>query len=130
MKKAGILNENISRVVASMGHQDMLVVCDAGLPIPKGTEKIDLTVRENIPRFLDTVKTICEELQVEKVIVAKELEENGELYGEVLEMFKDVEVETLSHAELKSMTKDAKAVIRTGEFTPYANIILVSGVVF
>ena len=40
------------------------------------------------------------------------------------------EIEFVSHSELKKMTEDCKAVIRTGETTPYSNIILQSGCIF
>ena len=39
-------------------------------------------------------------------------------------------VEVVSHDELKRLSQGARAAVRTGEFTPYANIVLFSGVVF
>ena len=64
MKKIGILNKDISEVIASMGHMDMLVVCDAGLPIPAGVRRIDLALKEGLPGFIETVETVYKELQV------------------------------------------------------------------
>jgi D-ribose pyranase len=42
----------------------------------------------------------------------------------------DIPIETVTHLIFKEQTRSARAVVRTGEFTPYANIILVAGVVF
>lgn len=131
MKKTGILHQELSRVLAGMGHLDRLVIADAGLPIPAGPDRIDLAVRKDVPRFLDVLDTVLEELEVQEVVLAHEMEERSpELYGQIMTRFAGIPVEKVIHNELKRRTGSAKAVVRTGEFTPYANIILVSGVVF
>ncbi len=133
MKKNGILNANLARAVAAMGHTDKLVVCDAGLPIPQGKAVIDLALTANIPRFLETLRVILEELQVERAVVANEMQQvsNG-VYEAVQELLPGVEVETVAHEQFKDLTNSAGNVffVRTGEATPYANIILISGVTF
>ena len=131
MKKTGILNQPISAVIAGMGHGDMLVIADAGLPVPLEVERIDLALLPGVPGFLQTVAAVQGELQVEKVIVASETDDKSPHIAEALKaIFPEVRFEWVSHAELKELTHKAVAVIRTGEFTPYANVILVSGVVF
>jgi D-ribose pyranase len=131
MKKTGILNQPISAVIAGMGHKDTLVVADAGLPIPPETERIDLALREGLPSFLDTVGAILMEMEVERAIVAEEmLEVSPELLKGLKDLLGDVSIETVSHGDLKARSRSARAVVRTGEFTPYANVILVAGVVF
>lgn len=131
MKKNELLNQDISFVIAGMGHSDTLAICDAGLPIPLSTRRIDLALTKNIPTFLDTVKSVASELKVQSIIIAKETSEvSPEIYTGLLSIFKGVEIKLVSHEQLKVLTETARAVIRTGEFTPYANVILVSGVVF
>jgi len=131
VKKIGILNQPISSVVAGMGHMDTLVIADAGLPIPPGTQRIDLALTEGIPTFLDTLDAVLAEMHVERAIVAEEmLEVSPELYSAVKDLLDEVPIETVTHLILKEQTRSARAVIRTGEFTPYANVILVAGVVF
>ena len=44
MKKTKVINSDISRVIAQMGHFDKLSIGDAGMPVPRTTEKIDLAV--------------------------------------------------------------------------------------
>ncbi len=131
MKKQGILNQEISEVVAGMGHQDLLVVGDAGLPIPAGIRRIDLALCPGVPGFLQTVQVIHQELQVQKILIARETFAKSPQIGAGLkEIFSEAEVVEIAHEELKELSAKSKAVIRTGEFTPYANVILVSGVVF
>ena len=131
MKKIGIINQPISAVVASLGHTDTVVVADAGLPIPAGPERIDLALTENIPTFLDTLRVILAEMEVERAVVAAEMiEVSPELYGAIKELLGEISIETIPHEAFKAQTRSARAIIRTGEFTPYANIILVAGVVF
>jgi len=130
MKKGKVLNEHISKAIASMGHGDLFVVADAGLAVPKGVDKIDVSVGKNIPGFLETVKVISEELCVDKIIIPNQLESNEKLYKEILDVFKKSEVESITAENWKGMLPDAKVVVRTGECTPYSVIILVCGVIF
>lgn len=131
MKKIGVLNKDISGVIASMGHMDMLVVGDAGLPIPPGVRRIDLAVKKGLPGFLETVEAIASELKVERIIVAEETGSvSPHIQEALIKIFDGAEVEKVSHATLKELSSEARAIVRTGEFTPYANVILVSGVVF
>jgi D-ribose pyranase len=131
MKKIGTINQPISSLIAGLGHTDTLVVADAGLPIPAETLRIDLALTKNIPTFLDTLRVVLTEMQVERAIVAEEmLDVSPQVYEAVKEMLGDVPVETVTHLIFKERTRSARAVIRTGEFTPYANVILTAGVVF
>jgi D-ribose pyranase len=131
MKKNGVINQEISNVIAGMGHKQMLTVCDAGLPIPPSVQRIDLALKKGTPDLLETLDVLALELQVEKLILASEIMENGvEVKEKITAIFPNAELETVPHEEFKEKTKESTAIIRTGEFTPYANVILVSGVVF
>jgi D-ribose pyranase len=131
LKKIGILNKDLSEVIASMGHMDMLVVADAGLPVPLGVRRIDLAIRQGLPGFIETVTAIAVELKVERIIVAEETGEvSPHIQDELIQVFDSAAVEKVPHAKFKELSRNAVAVVRTGEFTPYANVILVSGVVF
>jgi D-ribose pyranase len=131
MKRYGILNSHISKVLADLGHTDYIVIADAGLPIPEGVKKIDLAVKTGLPSFIDVVNAIEEDMVIEKVIIASEIEDRNPEHANYLKnKFADKEIEHVSHEDFKQLTKQAKAVIRTGEITPYANCILKSGVFF
>ena len=131
MKKIGILNQPISSVIAGLGHTDTLVIADAGLPIPPETQRIDLALTEGIPTFLDTVRAVLTEMHVEQAIVAEEmLDASPQVYKALKELLGDVPIETVTHLVFKERTRSARAVVRTGEFSPYANAILTAGVAF
>lgn len=131
MRKTSLLNSNISSVISKMGHTDMLAIGDCGLPIPDETERIDLALIKGVPGFLETLKAILAELKIEEVIIAEETERiSQKLFEEIKSEIGDVKLTFISHEELKKELKNCKAVVRTGEQTPYANIILKSGVVF
>ncbi|HZG15048.1 MAG TPA: D-ribose pyranase [Candidatus Bathyarchaeia archaeon] len=131
MKKIGILNSEISEVIGKLGHTDQIVICDSGLPIPDHVKRIDLALKEGVPTFLETLETVLLEMQVESAIVAKEMAVvSPDLEASMKETLGKVDLVTVSHEEFKELTKKAKAIIRTGEFTPYANVILQAGVIF
>jgi D-ribose pyranase len=131
MKKLGILNHRLSEVVARMGHTQRLVIADAGLPIPPGVERIDLAVSAGLPGIIDVLSAIAAELQVEAMIVADELVERNQALADGLRaIYPSAEFSTVPHAALKQLSETAIAVVRTGECTPYANVILTSGVTF
>lgn len=133
MKKNGILNSDISRVLSYMGHTDRIAVGDCGLPIPDETERIDLALAFGIPTFMQTLEIVAQDMKIEKIILAEEIKtQNPEVLSQIEALFggQDIETEFVSHTELKAKTKECKAVIRTGETTPYANIILQSGCIF
>ena len=133
MKRKGILNSDISRVLSYMGHTDIICIGDCGLPVPDETERIDLSLTFGVPSFTDVLKCVADDMKIEKITLASEIkEQNPKVLAEIEELFKDDEIEVsfVSHEELKKMTHECKAVIRTGETTPYANIILQSGCIF
>lgn len=131
MKKTGILNRDISAIVAAMGHYDRLIVCDAGFPVPKGMPCVDVSLEGNIPDVLTVLKIVAKELVVEQFYFAEEILANrANRMQEVLEIFPDAEGSAVPHAEFRPMAWESRAYIRTGDFFPYANVLLVSGVAY
>lgn len=112
-----------------MGHTDTLVVADAGLPIPPEVERVDLALTRGVPGFVQTVAALAQELTVEEVIMAEEARTaSPHVVQAVAGLFEGIPVRFVPHVEFKAMTRSARAAVRTGEFTPYANVILRSGV--
>ncbi|MFK0403215.1 D-ribose pyranase [Microbacterium sp. NPDC090225] len=132
-KTATTINPALSRVISETGHTDLLVVTDAGLPIPSGSERIDLAYRPGAPAFFDVLDTVLAELVVEGATVSAEVAEKS---PEVLEALRerfagmDFEIELVPHVDFKKLTHGARAFVRSGEFTPYANVILHAGVAY
>ncbi|MEQ9763109.1 D-ribose pyranase [Streptococcus sp. ZJ151] len=130
MKKHGLLNSNLAKIAADLGHTDRVCIGDLGLPVPPKVIKIDLALRHGLPTFQDVLDNYLDNILVEKVILAEEIKtENPKQLEVILEKLdSSVEIQYISHEELKELNKGVKAVIRTGEDTPYSNIILQSGV--
>lgn len=123
MKKTGILNAELSRLVATLGHGDLLVIGDAGLPVPPGVACIDLAVTHGVPSFAQVLTAVLSEMQVESCVMAAEA-------APALLALAPMPPRSVDHAAFKDASRTARAVVRTGEVTPYANIGLYAGVVF
>ncbi|MFR9711114.1 D-ribose pyranase [Paenibacillus sp. MB22_1] len=131
MKKIGIINSELSRVISELGHTDTIVIADCGLPIPPGVRRIDLALKRGVPGYVETLETILEEMQVERYTVAAEMKEaSPELYEKTALLLDGAAEGNVTHERFKQLTREAKAVVRTGECTPYANVILHAGVIF
>ncbi len=129
MKEIGLLNSDMADIISRLGHMDELVVCDAGFPIPLGVRTVDIALAVNRPTVPEVLKELLTVFSVEKIILADETQEHSpNRFAAYLSLFGDsVPVETMPHSVFKERSKGVKAVIRTGDFTAYANILLVSG---
>ncbi|XTZ38460.1 D-ribose pyranase [Salmonella enterica] len=139
MKKGMVLNADISAVISRLGHTDSLVVCDAGLPVPRNTQRIDMALTQGVPTFIQVLEVVTTEMQVEAAILATEIKQhNPQLHETLLKHIEQlqqhqgntIEVRYVTHQQFKQLTADSHAVIRSGECSPFANIILCAGVNF
>ncbi|BBT80416.1 D-ribose pyranase [Aeromonas allosaccharophila] len=139
MKRGVLLNAPLSALVAQMGHTDEITVCDAGLPIPAGPERIDLALMAGTPSLATVLTALLTDLVVEKVIMASEIKQISpaahqalvdQLEAHAISQGKPIAIEYCLHEEFKTRSRQSKAIVRSGEVTPYANIILCAGVAF
>jgi D-ribose pyranase len=133
MKKSVLLNSGISRVVSLMGHFDTLTIGDAGLPVPDGVERIDLAVKLGVPSFIEVFETVMTELCAQKMTIAKEAAEKNKALFDYFTSYcakNNIQLVCVPHEEFKALSKKSKAVVRTGECKPYANVVIESGVTF
>lgn len=132
MKKIGVLHNELSQVLAQAGHEDLIVIGDAGLPIPPGVRCVDLALVKNLPGFIDTVKAVLTELHVQEAIIDEEMSVVSPHIKEQLTevIHNEFPIKAIPHQELQEIAKRAKVIVRTGEFTPYSNIVFVAGVLF
>lgn len=129
MKKSGILNRQLAGALAGLGHTDLVMICDAGLPIPAGIEAVDLAFRAGTPSFAEVLDGILDELVVEGATAAQEVSlRNPAAAGLLHNHFRRLEL--IPHEELKLRTREARLVVRTGEAMPYSNVLLRCGVPF
>jgi len=127
MKRAGILNADLNAAISRLGHLDVVIVADCGLPVPAGVTFIDLALVHGVPRFEQVLDALSSDVVFERCIAAKE-----SVASEVEEWLSSRfdPVELVSHSTLKELSASASLFIRTGEATPFANAALVCGVPF
>lgn len=135
MKRTKLLNSELSYEISRIGHTASITLCDAGLPIPKGAKRIDLAIESGYPSFIRTLDAMLSEMMVEEIVIASEIDANNpDVLQEMLELFRVHQMEPVvtrvPHEEFKERTRSSEVIVRTGECTPYANVILKSGVVF
>jgi D-ribose pyranase len=131
MKKTGILNRDIATILARLGHTDTIVIADCGLPIPDHIPCIDLSIKLGEPSFTSVLEAVINDMVVEKMTLAQEIKlKNSALHAKLVKDYSDMDMDYVTHDELKQHLQHVKAIIRTGEATPYANVILQSGVLF
>ena len=131
MKKRGILNAQLSYLLAALGHKDLFMIGDAVMPIPEGVEVVDLVLTAGVPTFKQVLDAVLDEVQVEGYYLAHEIKEfNPELEEYIKAGLPEAEVEYMPHEDLKKFSGKCRFAIRTGEFSPYPNVILRAGVVF
>ncbi|MDO5508346.1 MAG: D-ribose pyranase [Corynebacterium casei] len=130
MLKRGLINPQLNEALSYLGHTDAVVFADAGLPLPEDVATVDLTVTFGLPTMEDVMRAVMAELVVEGATIAEEsptefialVQETGKLA--------DSAITKISHEELKASLFDAKLIIRTGDTTPFANVIFRCGVPF
>ena len=128
MVEVGILNRDIADAISYLGHMDEMIISDAGFPLPPGVRTIDISLAENKPLVTEFLEELLKYFSVEKVILADEAKEkNPGYFNKVVGLCNAAEVETISHVEFKKRSHNVKVIIRTGDFTAWGNILLVSG---
>lgn len=132
MKKRGIFHGELSRIIAELEHYDTILIGDAGMPCQPGAEWVDLAVCEGVPSFFDVLAAVLDELEVQRGYISAEMSEvSSNAYDHLKDLIDDAfPLEELPHEELKKRSAHCTAHIRTGECTPYCNIILEGGVTF
>lgn len=131
MLKGNCINPQLATILAKTGHTDMLCVTDAGFPMPMEVERVDLAWTKGKPSWIEVCQLIKEEMVIEKIYLAEDIKvKSPKMYEEFIGIFGEDLIETISHINLKETSKRARAVIRTGEYTPFCNCIFVAGVAF
>lgn len=131
MTKDGILNPELNAAIARAGHTDRFVIADCGLPAPEGVPVIDLSLVRGVPGFLETLKAVSAQLVVESYFLASEMPgKSPDLYHGTVDALGGLPHREVPHEDLKRLTESARVIVRTGETTSFANVVLVCGVNF
>lgn len=129
MKETGFLNKDISYVLSTLGHMDELIIADAGFPIPMEVFTVDISLSENRPTVIELLEELKKHFSTEKIVMAEETKAHSPTRFEAIRnvLGRDMPVEAIPHADFKRRSHGVKAIIRTGDFTAYSNVLLVSG---
>ena len=124
MLKNTILNNELIYILSRLGHTQTICICDAGLPIPLNSKLVDLALLPGYPDIHTVINAILDSMPTEKAYCAHESIEKNPDFIHTLRSKLDYDISFVSHDELKELSHNCIAFIRTGECTPYANIIL------
>lgn len=131
MRGGGLLHAELLQVIAGLGHGQTIVISDAGLPIAPHVRRIDLALLPGMPGFLAVLDAVLDAGVFEAGSIATELAtSDARLADAIVARLGNAPVSCVPHEELKRLASDAIAIVRTGEFTPFANIVLRAGVPF
>lgn len=131
MKNRGILNAQLMQYIAGLGHTDLFLIGDAGMPVPKGVPIVDLALVGGVPSFEQVFKAVLDETKIEKYFLSDQSKTvNPAVYQLIQNSLPDLPFQEMPHTEMKELTKTCKFAIRTGEFTPFSNVVLQAGCVF
>lgn len=129
MLRQGILHARLAAALAGLRHTNLFAITDSGFPTARGVEVIDLALVYGVPSFDSVLAVVAAEIVVEQATMATETRtHNAPQADRIRACFPDV-VE-VSHEDLKRMAASAQFVVRTGEATPYSNLVLQAGVTY
>lgn len=128
MRRAGILHPELNRILSETGHTDILTISDRGFPVPQHVERLDLALVNDIPTVLDVLSAIHDEFVIDRLVVTEEMiAASPERYKQLQKQFLELEFLVVSHERFKQICSESRAVIRTGDTVPYANVMIISG---
>ncbi len=130
MRKGGILHPELSYMITSLGHRDRFCISDAGLAIPQQVNRIDLAYAPGYPPFFSVLDVILKEVMIEEITWAMEVSGDPDLLKKLQICCGDIKCSSVTHEEFKEMLPQVRFIIRTGEFTPFSNVIITCGVPF
>ncbi len=130
MKKTGILHAELNRQVALLGHTDRFIIADSGLPLPRTLPTIDLALTPGHIDFQTVLDALLEEVVVQEHIIATQTSQSPAGSWITQRATHLGTSHAMDHEDFKQTIGTCQFAVRTGEQTPYANIICISGVPF
>ncbi len=130
MRPNRILHPGLAKALAECGHTDIILVTDAGFPIPEDANRIDLGYYAGQADVLDLLRMLREEIFIEEVAFATEVKtHHPHLYHNVQEIFtgSGAVFKGTTHEDLvEKIAPQAKVIIRSGSLNAWANFALVA----
>jgi D-ribose pyranase len=129
MINTGLLNPQILALLARIRHTNALVISDRGFPFWPQIETVDISVVDDLPTVLQLITAVRANHNFTQAYQAEEFLKNNSpaTRQKFAAALKGVPTTFDSHVEFKKRVPDAIGLIRTGDTTQYANVILISG---
>ena len=128
MLQTGILNPHVLDLVARIRHTNTLVIADWAFPYWPEIETVDISLTKGIPTVLDVLDLLKENFKIGKIWQADEFAQvnDAATIQKFEQSFGAIPLVREPHIEFKKRVPQAIGLIRTGDATPYGNIILES----
>ena len=128
MLNSGIINPQLLNLLARVRHTNSLAILDCGFPNWPGVEVIDISLTRGVPTVLQVFDLIRPVFKVGKIWQAEEfLQRNSEeTIDEFAKAVDGLKFTREPHAEFKGRIPSVIGLIRTGDATPYSNLIFES----
>ncbi len=128
MLKTGILNPHVLNLLARVRHTNTLVIADRGFPFWPQIETVDISLVDDVPTVLQVLQAVRAHCVIGKAWMAKEFLKTNDVRTQAsfATALKGVEFTREAHVEFKKRVPNAIGLIRTGDTTQYANVILES----
>lgn len=127
MIRTGILNPRLLDLLARIRHTNTLVIADRGFPFWPQIETVDLSLVDDVPTVLQVLDAISANFVLGPVTVAEEFKaHNSADKLAALQKRTGDRLQFLPHVDLKRRVPSAIGLIRTGDTTQYANLIIES----
>ncbi len=121
-----LLHPEVLRAFAQVGHTDLVTIADRGFPVPLGIERIDLALTDDLPTVLDVLEVLLPLFRPDRLVLTLEMRAVSPARVRELEaLVGERKLEFVSHEAFKRLAGEVRATVRTGDSTPYANVIWV-----
>jgi D-ribose pyranase len=129
MIRNGILNPQINDLLARVRHTNLLVISDRGFPYWPMIETVDISLVDGIPTVLQVLNAIRPNFDICEIFMANEfkLENTPQVQQQFADAMQGIPLTFEAHIEMKKRVPNAIGLIRTGDTTQYANLVLMSG---
>jgi D-ribose pyranase len=129
MINTGILNPQILSLLARVRHTNALVISDRGFPFWPQIETVDVSVVDDLPTVLQLIAAVRANHNFTQAYMPREFQKNNSAAtrASFAKSLAGVLTKFEPHIQFKKRVPNAIGLIRTGDTTQYANVILISG---
>lgn len=129
IRTEGLWQSDLIAELARLGHGEIIVIVDAGFPIPPGVRLIDVAITRNVPTIMPVLESVLATGVFECASIATELEGLPH-EAAIANLLAHLPVTRISHEQVKALSVGARVIIRSGDAHRFSNVVLQAGVDF